>query len=124
MVGRRRKLSNPPKLGLRDKLDRFEVLRNIGCIACRIDGHSVPCGQVEIHHLNTGGNAGMKRRGDAYTVPLGAWHHRAQAAISYTATQAENIWGPSLARNSKAFRDRYGKDDDLLALVDKCVALL
>ena len=92
---------------------RFLRLKEIGCIASWLDGRmNVP---AEIHHLNLGGKAGQARRGDEATIPLSPWHHRGEPLPGYTATQMRDLFGPSLARHSKAFRERYGSDDKLLA---------
>lgn len=72
------------------------------------------CGQTEIHHLNGGGKAGQKRRGDEFTIPLGTWAHRGIPLAGWTAKQMEAAYGPSLARTSKKFRECYGSDEVLL----------
>lgn len=91
---------------------RFRRLKEIGCIASWLDGRmNVP---AEIHHLNLGGKAGQARRGDDATIPLSPWHHRGEPLPGYTATQMRTQFGPSLARHSKAFRAKYGSDDELL----------
>lgn len=79
---------------------------------------------AEIHHLNLGGRAGQKRRGDEFTIPLCAWHHRGSVEAGHTATSMREERGPSLARHSKAFREKYGPDDEILALVDDFIAYL
>lgn len=108
--------------------ERFEKLRAMGCIACWIDGRKnydvfLRCGPVEIHHLNLGGKAGQKRRGHDFTLPLGAWHHRAICHPHFEhAVTMEAIYGPSLARAPRKFRERYGSDDELLAQVNALLA--
>lgn len=83
------------------------------CIACRLGNHEqiMP---TEAHHLNLGGNAGQKRRGDDYSIPLCSWHHRSDTPPDVTKAAMTAKYGPSLATNSKAFRRHYGFDDDLL----------
>lgn len=95
---------------------RFAALRNLGCLTCP------GCGQVEIHHLNKGGHAGQERRGDEFTIPLGKWAHRGEPRFGYTASEMEQEFGPSLARQSKAFREKYGDDDFLLAKANRLIA--
>jgi hypothetical protein len=102
----------------RDKERRFSILREIGCIACRAMFRMSP---AEIHHLNLGGKAGQKRRGDEYTIPLCGWHHRSAITTGFTATSMRKMCGPSLARESKEFRRLYGTDDYLLAKVNGLV---
>lgn len=90
---------------------RMARLKEIGCIACRLEGIEERfCGATEVHHLLSGN----RRRGHLFTIPLGEWHHRAKITEGLTARQAELMWGPSLARGSKPFHERYGDDDALL----------
>lgn len=101
---------------------RFIRLKEMGCIASWLDGRAnVP---AEIHHLNLGGKAGQARRGDECTIPLSAWHHRGEPLPGYTATQMCELYGPSLARQSRAFRERYGSDDELLAKVNDLIRMI
>lgn len=98
---------------------RFEKLKALGCIACRKQGRiSFP---VDIHHLNLGGRAGNKRRGDAYTIPLCLWHHRGVVGSPRATVQTRQLLGPSLAKQSKAFRAQYGTDEELLAEVNELI---
>ena len=95
---------------------RFRRLREIGCIACWMRGDlGVP---PEIHHLNLGGKAGQKRRGDEFTIPLCRWHHQADKGLYQTAEAARVDIGPSLKLHSRAFRETYGSDDFLLVKVN------
>lgn len=98
---------------------RFEKLKSSPCIACKKEGRINT--QVDIHHLNLGGHAGQERRGDAYTIPLCLWHHRGIPAQVGNSKMARELLGPSLAKQSKAFRERYGTDDDLLAEVNSLI---
>jgi hypothetical protein len=95
---------------------RFDSLRRIGCVACRKEG--IRTLGVDIHHLNVGGKAGQKRRGDAFTIPLCPWHHRGVGPCDV------DIYGPSLANQSRAFRERYGTDDELLAFTNEWITNL
>lgn len=97
---------------------RFDVMREIGCIACRMYGFGYVAG--EIHHLTSGGHHGQKRRGHDYTVCLCSWHHRGvQDGYGHAR-------GPSYAHSPKAFRATFGDDDALLAkqneLIEKHIA--
>lgn len=100
---------------------RFRRLKEMGCIASWLDGRMNV--SAEIHHLNLGGKAGQARRGDEWTIPLSPWHHRGEPMPGYTATQMREQFGPSLARSSKAFRERYGSDDKLLAKVNDLIRM-
>jgi len=95
---------------------RWSRFPDLGCVACRIDGRAND--QTQVHHLNLGGHAGQKRRGNEYTIPLCAWHHQAIPPQPFDRAWARQHMGPSLAEGSKAFRERYGSDDYLLARVD------
>lgn len=96
---------------------RWSRFPDVGCIACRRDGRRND--QTQVHHLNVGGRAGQKRRGDDFTIPLCAWHHQGQAPVS--SMLARSLYGPSLAHESKAFRQRYGTDGELLALTNELI---
>jgi hypothetical protein len=95
------------------KQRRFDYLMRVGCVACRIDGKRNF--NVQVHHLNAGGKAGQKRRGDMFTIPLCPWHHQGLTPQGKDSEWATNYMGPSLAKQSKAFREKYGSDDSLLA---------
>ncbi len=103
---------------------RFRRLKELGCIACWYERVAYPGGTVEIHHLNKGGKAGQERRGDEFTVPLCKWHHQGQPPGALLAKDMAITHGPSLARQSRAFRERYGTDDELLRLVNRRIARL
>jgi len=91
---------------------RFRRLKEIGCIACWKDGR--PNVYPEIHHLNLGGRAGQKRRGDEFTIPLCPWHHQGQTNGA-PLLDMTLMRGPSLKWDSRRFREHYGNDDALLA---------
>src|SRR5688572_27253089 len=92
----------------------MELLSMIRCVACW-DSGGLTCGSTEVHHLISG----SRRRGHTFTVPLGRWHHQGIPLPGYSVTQMQLVFGPSLKLQSKAFRDRYGTDDELLAKVNK-----
>lgn len=95
---------------------RFRRLKELGCVASWMEGF--PMMPAEIHHLNEGGKAGQKRRGDEFTIPLSPWHHRGVVMTGHTRASMREQFGPSLAHESRAFRERYGTDDELLAKVN------
>lgn len=118
----------------REKGVRFEGLRAIGCLCCRMADSLgfKPTGlPVELHHQNQGGKAGQKRVGDHATVPLCWWHHRSSFtavappsgwdALVWLDKQAE-AYGPGLAAHSRRFRQTYGNDAALLAMADELLA--
>ena len=93
----------------KDELRRYCALKELGCIACRINGvtrEAIP----EIHHLVEGN----RRLGNAYTIPLCTWHHRGEAS-----SQWEKLKGPSLARSKRKFIEEYGTERELLEAVNK-----
>lgn len=98
--------------------ERLFLVRQMPCIACQLWGVHHQPNKTEAHHLNLDGKAGQKRRGDAFTIPLCRWHHQGikRGAIDTKAMTA--LYGPSLKLQSKAFRLAFGRDDDLLALVN------
>lgn len=97
--------------------ERSPLIHGLQCIACAANGFP-QLQRTEEHHLNSGGNAGQKRRGDAYSIPLCSWHHRGEPPEGFNATPAYQRLGPSLARQSKQFRERYGSDDTLLKVTN------
>jgi hypothetical protein len=78
------------------------------------------CGPIEVHHLISGN----KRRGHLFTIPLGAYHHRGVRPMNFTQAGTVLTFGPSLALNSKIFRERFGSDDELLARTNKLLEAL
>ena len=89
------------------------AIRDIGCIVCRERGLGyVPC---EKHHLTTTGRHGNgKRRGEAYTVGLCAYHHR---GVGEPTAEV----GPSYAREPRRFRELY-PDEWLLDRQNELIA--
>lgn len=113
----------------RDRSLRFDTLREIGCLCCTANlamGLGLTMLRVEIHHLNRGGHAGQKRRGDEFSLPLCSWHHRGVLLPARGMTRLTMIqrFGPSLAGGSKPFRAVYGDDDSLLEQANKALAAI
>jgi hypothetical protein len=112
-----------------DDVARFVALRQLGCLACHIlwvdaqiffgpKARRPECGAVEIHHQLSGN----RRIGHDATVPLGRWHHQGIQLPGLTVRQMDNLYGPSLARSSKRFRERFGEDIVLLELANSLLA--
>lgn len=93
-------------------------MRDIGCLPCRAKGWA---SDGEIHHLNAGGHAGQKRRGDEFTVCLCRHHHRGVPIKGMNQAQCAKLLGPSLAHNSRAFRETFGSDEELLATQNRLI---
>jgi hypothetical protein len=94
---------------------RMARISRLRCVACWDTG--LCCGKTEVHHLLSGG----KRRGHAYTIPLGLWHHQGIPLLESNTELMRLFFGPSLRLESKAFHERYGSDDELLAKVDALI---
>lgn len=94
---------------------RSLMVRRLPCIACQLFGVAHQPFPTEAHHLNLGGHAGQKRRGDEFQIPLCAWHHRGKQPKYVHSLVMPALYGPSLARQSKKFREAFGTDDALLA---------
>jgi len=97
---------------------RFDAIHQIGCIITHKAGKFA---QAQIHHLNLGGRAGQKRRGDRYTIGLTPWYHDGIVPLGETKASMTRRFGPSLKYQSKAFRERFGSDDELLAYQDQLI---
>ena len=99
--------------------DHFRKLKEMRCIACQINIESsrfMPTVRTtpEIHHQLSGN----KRLGHMFTVQLCTWHHRGEPSNGLSATTMSALHGPSLARQSRLFRQHYGSDEELLARVN------
>ena len=81
-------------------------LADIGCIACRLDGHhDTP---AEIHHLREG--MGMGQRNNHYrAIPLCPAHHRGTQGIKI----------PSVHGTPDLFRKTFGTELELLNRVNE-----
>jgi hypothetical protein len=97
----------------KDQQDRFDAIKDFGCICCFIDGtEHVAC---EIHHLTSCG----RRRGHDFTIGLCPYHHR--GVTDLRREDAISIDGPSLAHGAKLFRKYWGADDMLLDLQNRMI---
>jgi hypothetical protein len=101
---------------------RFEKLRELGCIACRIALALSPCGHTEIHHLVDKGNR-KASGGHVATIPLGRWHHQGIPFIDRTVGYMRANFGPSMRLQSKDFRAAYGTQRELLARVNAAIGV-
>jgi hypothetical protein len=99
-------------------------MRELGCICCLM--RRAPWivhrswRPIEIHHLLSGG----KRIGHDATVALCHWHHQAKCFPSTTSgyMAQSRLYGPSLEREPRRFREVYGSDDELLAFQNELLA--
>lgn len=92
---------------------RFEALKALGCVACHLEdnGYEPP----DIHHLLSGG----RRMGHQQTIPLCPWHHKGDNHTPLSDDEVRRLRGPSLAREKRAFVDRYGTEGQLVQVVDR-----
>lgn len=98
---------------------RMVAVKEVGCIVALERGLGfVPC---EIHHLTLGGRHGQKRRGHECTVGLNPWSHRGVPFGGMAAERCRELFGPSYAREPRAFRELY-PDDWLLEIQDQAIA--
>lgn len=99
-----------------DDIERFAKLYALGCVISRVFFDRWE--PAEIHHLVEG----RKRLGHQSTIPLSPWFHRGvPPQFDMRPSEAEKQIGPSLARNKRAFVERFGSERELL---DKTNALI
>lgn len=106
----------PAKIPHMSRTERFRRLFDMGCIACRIHNTWMYCAP-QMHHLVDFGYRDLSG-GDRATIPLCPWHHAGQPSNGASEKVMEQLFGPSMKLNSKAFRDRFGTQRELLAIVD------
>jgi len=63
-----------------------------------------------------GGKHGQKRRGQDEVIGLNPYSHRGVPFNGLSLAQCRELFGPSLAREPRAFRETFGSDDALLAM--------
>lgn len=97
---------------------RFRALHELGCIACYLRDVFA---DAEIHHLVDKGTR-KHSGGHKATIPLCTWHHRGEHPIALSAKYMEEVLGPSMAKNKRAFIKEFGTERELLAKVDQMIA--
>lgn len=105
---------------------RLDAIHAMPCIACDMeatfakrrgesfDGQPFP---TEAHHIVDKGYRAHSG-GHSATLPLDAWHHRGICLEGLTAREMTFLYGPSLARQKRAFIAIYGAERELLAVID------
>ncbi len=93
---------------------RFESIKQIGCVCCRMLGKGWRYPEIN-HHLSGG-----KRISHDHTTGECLWHHKGEPENGMSATQTEAIYGPSRQRSSKRFHAAiadggFGTDAELLS---------
>lgn len=105
---------------------RLDAIHDMPCIACVKEAEfsrkrgETPMAQpfrTECHHLVDKGTR-KHSGGHSATIPLEAWHHRGICIDYLTAREMTELYGPSLARNKKAFVAQYGSERELLQQTD------
>lgn len=94
-------------------LERFHRLSEMGCIACRKTFGAFV--QGEIAHVTHSG----RRVSHQATISLCPLHHRGLLPDGMSQEQADSTYGPSFAKNKRAFEETYGTEDELLAETDR-----
>lgn len=108
----------------REESSWIEAVKLGPCMACLVladrglIARHLANGPCDAHHLLSGGI----RRGHLYTIGLCAWHHRRVPDWGYMVPDMLETFGPSLLDGSKAFREMFGTDDELLERQRKQVA--
>ena len=98
------------------------AIREIKCICCLLAGKR-PMLAEKHHLLTTGLHGNGKRRGEKFTIGLCTYHHRGAHGVGmqYARSCKEEGYGPSLGDEPRAFRQRFGTDDELLELQEKLI---
>lgn len=97
------------------------IARHLGLYIETQDGERLPI-PCEVHHLTVGSRHGQKRLGHRFTVGLNPWSHRGVAFSNYTARECRAMFGPSYAKEPRAFRELY-PDEILLAWQDELLGV-
>lgn len=96
---------------------RFAKLKELGCIACRLDALEADGAEPQIHHFLSGN----KRIGHGATVPLCYWHHNGLPYDDIPSAWLLANVGPSFHKHTRQFRARYGSDAELLETVNRMI---
>ena len=99
---------------------RFAALRELGCVACSINGFSTGM-KVEIHHLVDKGTRRLSGGNEA-TIGLCSFHHRGEPWIDFPVSYMRERFGPSMALEAKAFAQEFGTQRELLARVNEMLS--
>ena len=106
---------------------RQDQCRRWGCIACHIEGliqfndegdAYSPAGTSTINHLTV---CGFTQSQDA-TVNTCTWHHLGHCQPGETTSSMTAKYGPSLAKGSVPFYERYGRTDSQLSFQNELIA--
>ena len=96
-------------------LKRFEIIRDIGCVACILRG--IYNNPPQIHHLVEG----RKRLGHQYTCGLCYWHHVGGLPTGAKQYEVEERLGPSYALSPRSFKEVFGTQRELLEFQNELI---
>ena len=95
---------------------RYSALKSMPCICCRkVNKYA---GRPDIQHITSGG----RRISNYDTYPLCKWHHQGYIPVGFglkNSTEATEMFGPSFAKDKRAFEDYFGTEEQLLAETNK-----
>ena len=91
---------------------RFLEIQDRGCVICYIEAQlqerdwlPEPC---DIHHTN-GRNNHLETYGNC------PWHHRGIRKNEFDYLEMKRVFGPSMVRSPREYRERYGTEQYLLS---------
>lgn len=85
------------------------------CVACHIHGKATRM-DLERHHFTSGGHHGQKRMGDANVIGLCRYHHQSVPLMFHSDAEMVAEYGPSFKEHANAFRETFGRQEQLLAV--------
>jgi len=98
----------------------IDAIKARSCVIAYLLGmRKVPC---EAHHLTEGSKHGARRLGHMQTVGLNPYSHRGVPFGNWSIEKCRATFGPSLANEPKAFREKY-PDELLLQAQEELLAL-
>jgi len=87
----------PSKTPTKAEREWMSRIAELGCVACKQDGHQSP---ASVHHIVQGN----RRLGHLFTLPLCEIHHKGDGRVV-----------PSVHFTKRTFAARYGSELELLA---------
>jgi hypothetical protein len=96
---------------------RLQILSDLYCIPCAIDNWAEP---AEIRHITEGfRRVNGSETEHRWTYCICPWHHR-----SVPPTEIYYDFGPSMARDPRAYHARYGSERELVQIADALVRIV
>ena len=100
--------------------DRFDIITEIGCLPCLLNGWFEP---ATIQHVTEAG----RRLGHQHSYGSCPYHHLGNRPPGYEGLMngsVERMYGPSFARNKRAFTFHYGSERLLIQVTDALVRIV